>query len=57
MNKPIYGLKITITRSDLPGVELTIDMPEISEDRVRQQNPALNEVMNNFDAVLGLADH
>ncbi len=47
-----YGLKITVTRSDRPGVKLTIDMPEIGSD-VAVKNPAIATVMNSFDHYVG----
>lgn len=48
----IYGLKITITRSDLPGTELTVDMPEIGGQEVRDANPAINALLKSFEAIL-----
>jgi len=45
-----YGLKITVTRSDLEGIELQVDLPEFDHRQVCQQNPALAAILHNFDA-------
>lgn len=48
----IYGLKITITRSDLPDTELTVDMPEIGGQEVRDANPAIDALLRSFETIL-----
>lgn len=44
-----YGVKITITRSDLPGIELKIDMPEVGKEKLCTENPAWKVLFDNFD--------
>ncbi len=48
-----YGLKIIVTRDDLPGIELKIDMPEVDHDKVISENPALAAAFRTFDQYTG----
>lgn len=50
-----YGLKIIVSRDDLPGVELTIDMPEVGREKLDANNPALRAVFEQFDKAVGVA--
>ncbi len=50
-----YGLKIIVTRDDLPGIEFKIDMPEVERGHVAANNPALRACFEQYDkAVSGL---
>ena len=51
-----YGLRITVSRDDLPGIELTTNMPEIGRN-VRSENPAIDAILNTYaEQVLGLPE-
>lgn len=47
--KVTYGLKVTITRSDMEDVELDIKMPIVSREKVEAENPALAAMFKSFD--------
>lgn len=44
-----YSMKITVSRSDVEGVDLTIDMPEVGRDKIAAENPALASVFDALD--------
>lgn len=44
-----YGLTIIVTRDDVPGVEMKIEMPEVGRDHIAKNNPALEAAFVNFD--------
>lgn len=59
MKQPTYGMKVIITRSDQPGMELAVDLPVIGArgklDKVRAENPALNSMIEAFDSMVSPA--
>lgn len=44
-----YGLTIIVTRDDMPGVELKVEMPEVGREHIAKDNPALEAMFVNFD--------
>lgn len=53
MDNVEYGLKPIITRSDLEGISLSVDMPVVGADgeieKLRTENPALHAAFAAFD--------
>lgn len=51
MNK--YGLTVIVTRGDMPGVEMKVEMPEVGREHIAKNNPALEAMFINFDNMAG----
>lgn len=48
-----YGLTLIVTRDDMPGVEMKIEMPEVDRDHIAKDNPAVEAVFKSFDHMTG----